>query len=132
MLNRTDSFTITSVFHSCTAKMAEMSDPEEEVFLTQSSFNSSTDRGKELEKFVSSNNRQEDYENCQVNIEKATEGLFSFDHLDEHQEVSIGSVEKEFKANKMKASKRDIIVVDDKDLLARNTDRIPKNAKRVN
>ena len=38
----------------------------------------------------------------------------SFDHSDEHQEVSIGSVEKETKVNKMKASKRDIIVVDDK------------------
>lgn len=48
----------------------------------------------------------------------ATEGLFSFDHSDEHQEVSIGSVEKETTANKKKASKRDIIVVDDKDLSA--------------
>ena len=77
--------------------MAEMSDSEEEVFLTQSSFNDSTDRGNELEKFVSSNNRQEDYETCQFNIEEATEGFFSSDHSDGHQEVSIGSVEKRLK-----------------------------------
>ena len=62
---------------------------------------------------------------------KATEGLFSFDHSDEHQEVSIGSVEKETKTNKKKASKMDIIVVDDKELLARNSVRIPKNTKKV-
>ena len=47
--------------------------------------------------------------------------MFSFDHSDEHQEVSIGSVEKETKANKKKASKRDIIVEDGKELLARNS-----------
>ena len=64
---------------------------------------------------------------AQFNVEEATEGLFSFDHSDEHQEVSIGSVEKETKANKKKATKRDIIVVDDKELLARNSERIPKN-----
>ena len=112
--------------------MAETSDSEEELFLTQSSFNGSSNRGNELEKFVSSNNRQVDHENAQFNVEEATEGLFSFDHSDEHQEVSIGSVEKETKANKKKASKRDIIVVDDKDLLARNSERIPKNTKKVN
>ena len=60
-----------------------------------------------------------DHENAQFNVEEATEGLFSFDPSDEHQEVSIDSVEKETKANKKKASKRDIIVVDDKELLAR-------------
>ena len=54
------------------------------------------------------------------------------EQVQEHQEVSIGSVEKETKANKKKASKRDIIVVDDKDLLARNSERIPKNTKKVN
>ena len=59
------------------------------------------------------------HENAQFNVEEATEGLFSFDHSDEHQEVSIGSVEKETKANEKKVSKRDIIVVDDKELLAR-------------
>ena len=58
-----------------------------------------------------------DHKNAQFNVEEATEGLFSFDHSDEHQEVSIGNVEKETKANK-KASKRDIIVVDDKELVA--------------
>ena len=47
--------------------------------------------------------------------------MFSFDHSDEHQEVSIDVVEKETKANKKKASKRDIIVVDGKELLARNS-----------
>ena len=45
-----------------------------------------------VEKFVSSNNRQVDHENAQFNVEEATEGFFSFDHSDEHQEVSIGSV----------------------------------------
>ena len=102
--------------------MAETSDSEEELFLTQSSFNGSSNRGNELEKFVSSNNRQVDHENAQVNVEEATEGLFSFDHSDEHQEVSICSLEKETKANKKKASKRDIIVVDDKELLAKNSE----------
>ena len=111
--------------------MAETSDSEEELFLTQSSFNGSSNRGNELEKFVSSNNRQVDHKNAQFNVEE-TEELFSFYHSDEHQEVSIGSVEKETKANKKKASKRDIIVVDDKDLLARNSERIPKNTRKVN
>ena len=111
MLNRTDSFTTASVFHCCSAKMAEMSDSEEELFLEQSSLNGWTNRGDESEKFVSSNNRQEDYQNCQFNIEEATEGLFSFDHSDEHQKVSIGRVENKTKANNKKASKRDILVV---------------------
>ena len=102
--------------------MAERSDSKEELLLTQSCFNSSSNRGNELEKFVSSNNRQVDHENAQVNVEEATEGLFSFDHSDEHQEVSICSLEKETKANKKKASKRDIIVVDDKELLAKNSE----------
>ena len=88
--------------------MAETSDSEEELFLTQSSFNGSSDRSNELEKFISSNNRQVDHENAQFNVEKATVGLFCFDHSDEHQEVPIGSVEKETIANKKKASKRDI------------------------
>ena len=70
-------------------------DSEEELFLTQSSFNGSSNRGNELEKFVSLNNRQVDHEYAQFNVEEATEGLSSFDHSDEHQEVSIGSVEKE-------------------------------------
>ena len=39
------------------------------------------------------------HENAQFNVEQATEGLFSFDHSDEHQEVSIGGVEKENEAN---------------------------------
>ena len=73
-----------------------------------------------------------DPQNTQFNVEEATEGLFSFDHSEETQKVSIGGVEKETKANKKKASKRDIIVVDDKELLARNSERIPKNTKKVN
>ena len=44
---------------------------------------------------VSSNNRQVGHENAQFNDEEATEGLLSFDHSDEQQYVSIGSVEKE-------------------------------------
>ena len=44
-----------------------------------------------------------DHENAQFNVKEATEG-FSFDHSDEHQEVSIGSVEKETKVNKKNAS----------------------------
>ena len=47
--------------------------------------------------------------------------MCSFDHSDEHQEVSIGNVEKETKPNKKKALKRDIIAVDGKELLARNS-----------
>ena len=58
--------------------------------------------------------------------------VFSFDHSGEHQEVSIGSVEKETKTNKKKASKWDITVVDDKAVLARNSERIPKNTTKVN
>ena len=102
--------------------MAETSDSEElELFLAQRSFNGSTNLGNELEKFVSSNNRQVDHKNAQFNVEEATEGLFSFHHSDEHQEVWIGSVEKETKANKKKSPKSDIIVVDGKELLARNS-----------
>ena len=103
--------------------MAETSDSEEELFLTQSCFNGSSNRGNdELEEFVFSNNRQVDHENAQFNVEEASKGLFSFDHSDEHQEVSICSLEKKTKANKKKVSKRDIIVVDDKKLLARNSE----------
>ena len=80
--------------------MVETSDSaEDDLFLTQSIFNGSSNRGNELEKFVSSNNRQVDHENAQFNVEEATEGLFSFDHSDEHREVSIGGVEKENEAN---------------------------------
>ena len=75
--------------------------------LTQSSFNGSSNRGNELEKFVSSNNRQVDHENAQFTVEETTEGLFSFDHSDEHQEVSIGSVEKETKLSKQEESVED-------------------------
>ena len=66
----------------CTAKMAETSDSEEELFLAQSSFNRSSNRVNELEKFVSSNNRQVDHENAQFNVKETTEGLFTFDHSD--------------------------------------------------
>ena len=58
--------------------------------------------------------------------------VLTFDHSDEHQKVSIDSVEKETKANKKKASKWDITVVDDKEVLARNSERIPKNTTKVN
>ena len=92
----TDSFII---FSHCSARMAETSDYEEELFLTQSSFSASLNRGNELQKCVSLNNRQVDYENAQFNVEEATEGLFSFDHSDEHQEVSIGSVSVMCKCN---------------------------------
>ena len=44
--------------------MVETSDSaEEELFLTQSSFNGASNRGNESEIFVSSNNRQVDHEN---------------------------------------------------------------------
>ena len=66
--------------------MAKTSDSEEELFHAQSSFNGSSNRGNELEKFVSSNNPQVDHENAQFNDEEVTEGLFSFDYSDEHQE----------------------------------------------
>ena len=71
-----------------------------------------------------------DYENAQFNIEEATEGLFSFNQADKYEEVSIGSVDKEAETNEKKTSKRDI-VVDDKELLARNSETIPKNTKKV-
>jgi len=72
-----------------------------------------------------------DYENAQFSIEEATEGLFSFNQADKYEEVSIGSVDKEAETNEKKTSKWDIIVVDDKELLARNSERIPKNTKKV-
>ena len=43
-----------------------------------------------------------DHENAQFNVEEATEGLFSFDHSDKHQEVSIGSVENRLKQTRRK------------------------------
>ena len=73
-----------------------------------------------------------DYENAQFSIEEATEGLFSFNQADKYEEVSIGSVDKGTETNEKKTSKRDIVVVDDKELLARNSQRIPKNTKKVN
>ena len=102
-----------------------MSDSEEDIFLTQSSFNGSINSGNELENLLG------DYENAQFSIEEATEGLFSFNQADKYEEVSIGSVDKEAETNEKKTSKRDIIVVDDKELLARNRERIPKNTKKV-
>ena len=70
------------IFSHCTARMAETSDSEEELFLTQSSFNGSSIRGNEFASGL---------QKCSVTVEEETEGLFSFDHSDEHQEVSIGS-----------------------------------------
>jgi len=102
-----------------------MSDSEEDIFLTQSSFNGSINSGSDLENLLG------DYENAQFSIEEATEGLFSFNQADKYEEVSIGSVDKEAETNEKKTSKRDIIVVDDKELLARNSERIPKNTKKV-
>ena len=102
-----------------------MSDSEEDIFLTQSSFNGSINSGNDLENLLG------EYENAQFSIEEATEGLFSFNQADKYEEVSIGSVDKEAETNEKKTSKRDIIVVDDKELLARNSERIPKNTKKV-
>ena len=61
--------------------MAETSDSGEELFLTQSSFSGSFNRGNRGN--VSSNNRQVDYVNAQFNVEEATEGLFSFDYSEQ-------------------------------------------------
>ena len=55
--------------------------------------------------------------------------MFSFNQADKYEEVSIGSVDKEAETNEKKTSKRDI-VVDDKELLARNSERIPKDTKK--
>ena len=99
-----------------------MSDSEEDMFLTQSSFNGSINSGNDLKNLV------EDYQDAQFGIEEATEGLFSFNQADKYEEVSIGSVDKEAETNEKKTLRRDI-VVDDKELLARNSERIPKNSK---
>ena len=101
-----------------------MSNSEEEIFLTQSSFKGSINSGNDLENLLG------DYENAQFSIEEATEELFSFNQADKYEEVSIGSVDKEVETNEKKTSKRDIIVVDDKELLTRNSERIPKNRKK--
>ena len=44
---------------------------------------------------------------------------------------SAALIIKEAETNEKKTSKRDIIVVDDKELLARTSERIPKNTKEV-
>ena len=75
-------------------------------------------------------NLLEDYQNAQSSIEEATEGLFSFNQADKYEEVSIGSVGKEAGTNEKKTSKMDIIVVDDQELLARNSERIPNTKLR--
>ena len=90
-----------------------MSDSEEDIFLTQSSLNGSINSGNDLEHLL------ENYQNAQFSIEEGTEGLFSFNQADEYEEVSIGSVDKEADRNRKKTSKRDIIIVDDKELLAK-------------
>ena len=102
-----------------------MSNSEEDIFLTQSSFNGSLNSGNDLKNLLGV------YENAQFSIEEATEGLFSFNQADKYEEVSIGSVDKEAETNEKKTSKRDIIVSDDKELLARTSERIPKNTKKV-
>ena len=66
-----------------------MNDSEEDIFLTQSSFNGSINSDNDLDYLL------EDYQNAQFNIEEATEGLFSFNQADKYEEVSIGSVDKE-------------------------------------
>ena len=45
-----------------------MSDSEEDIFLTQSSFNGSINSGNDLENLLG------DYENAQLSFEEATEG----------------------------------------------------------
>ena len=78
-----------------------MSDSEEDIFLTQSSFNGSNglNSGNDLENLLG------DYENAQFSIEKATEGLVSFNQADKYEEVSIGSVDKEAETNEKKTSR---------------------------
>ena len=46
------------------------------------------------------------YHNVQFSIEKAKEGLFSFNQVDKYEEVSIGSVGNEAETNEKKTSKR--------------------------
>ena len=55
-----------------------MSDFEEDIFLTQSSFNGSINSGNGLENLLG------DYENAQFSIEEATERLFSFNQADKY------------------------------------------------
>ena len=52
-----------------------MSECEEEMFLTQSSFNGSINPGNDVEKLLSSKNLEEDYEDAQFSIEQVTEEL---------------------------------------------------------
>ncbi len=103
-----------------------MSESEEEIFLTQSSFNGSRNPDNDLDNLISSESLEEYFENAHFSIEEATEGLFSLDEADKHEEVSTGSVDKDTETNK-KMSKRGIIVIDDKELLARNSERVPRN-----
>ena len=64
-----------------------MRDSEENIFLTQRSFNGSITSGNDLENLL------EDYQNAQFSIEEATEGLFSYSQADKYEEVSIGDVD---------------------------------------
>ena len=75
-----------------------MSDSEEDIFLTQSSFNGSINSGNDLKDLLG------DHENAQFSIEEATEGLFSFNQADKYEEVSTGSVDKE--AEQMRRKRR--------------------------
>ena len=60
-----------------------MSDSEEDIFLMQSSFNGSINSGNDLENLLV------DYENAQFSIEKATEGVFSFNQVDKSQSTAL-------------------------------------------
>ena len=71
---------------------------------------------------LSSKNLEENYKKAQFNIEEAIEALLNFDQVEEYQEVSIGSIEKGTETNANKASKRDIITMADKQLLARKSE----------
>ncbi|KAJ7393248.1 hypothetical protein OS493_006217 [Desmophyllum pertusum] len=112
--------------------LAEMSDSEEERFLTQSSFNGSINPGRELEELLSTKKLENAYENAQFSIEEAATEGFNCEQEEQCQEVSIASIEKETAAGGKKASKREIIAeISTTELLARNSERIPQNTKKA-
>ena len=73
-----------------------MNDSEEDIFLTQSSFNGSINSGNDLENLL------EDYQNAQFIVEEATEGLFNFNLADKYEEVSIGRLTRRLKQMRRK------------------------------
>ena len=99
-----------------------MTDSDEEIFLTQNSFSNSLGSSKLDE----------------IDVLEVTDGLFKFQHA--NQDIDISSVSNKIEESNdggqnseatKRTSKRNIVTVNDEELLVRNSERIPTNTKKT-